>query len=168
QDIMKAALESNDAGSKDRFQQALAAMMKIGGTTQAIPLVQKGLRSKNGGLQKVLVHSIGEMGPEAKGLIPDLAALLTNRANRDKVSTRLVKRGKDPTMNRDAVDEVIHVLKTGDKEAKLAAIKTLGAIGPDTKGAAIIPLNQAATGKGDPEIRSAAADALKKVQKKTP
>jgi HEAT repeat protein len=108
------------------------------------------------------------MGPDAKILVGDLAALLSDPENREQASNTLVKMAKDPMIGIKAVEPVVHVLETDkDKETRLAAIRTLGAMGTDTKGYATADLIKASTGKGDPEIRVAAAEALKKVQKKT-
>jgi HEAT repeat protein len=167
-DIMATALDSTEPGSKERFQQASAAVMKIGNTNDALPMIRKALRSKNSELRRELVQNIGQLGAETTVLLPDLAALLADGANSDLVSTTLAKMAKNPAIGVEAVKPVVKILETGDKEARLAAIKTLGAMGPDTKGYATADLIKASTGKGDPEIRAAAADALKKVQKKAP
>ncbi|HLW68421.1 MAG TPA: HEAT repeat domain-containing protein [Gemmataceae bacterium] len=165
--LMTASLDSTEAGSKERFQQASAAVMKIGSAADAIPMIQKGLRSKNNELRKELLQGIADMGPDAKALVGDLAALLSDAENREQASAALVKMAKDPMIGIEAVKPVVRVLETEkDKDARLAAIHTLGAMGTDTRGYATVVLNQASKGKGDPEIRAAAADALKKVQKK--
>ena len=100
-------------------------------------------------------------------MITDMPALLEALKDEDEDVRRLAvfALGRISPAPKDAVPALIEALKDEDEDVRAGAAYALGKIGPAAKDS-VPALKALSENEIDPEVRKAAADALKKIQGK--
>jgi len=107
------------------------------------------------------INAVGKIGPEAKDAIPALIETIRQTRNHDKkillgCNYALLAMGKE------IVPYMISLLKDDEWEMRRGAAWILGEVGPEAKDA--VPALTEALNDSNPEVRTRAAEALKKVK----
>jgi HEAT repeat protein len=148
--------QETDAGFRSTVVQALT---KIGPEAKtAAPTLGKILREKDPELQRRVLKALGAIGPEAKSAMPEIIRAMANVEIHEATSETVAKIGKD------ALVPLMEALKRADGPVLLGAVKALGEMGPDARGAnaALLPLMKSR----DREIREAAKIAVERVSQR--
>src|SRR5262245_52470277 len=160
-DTIKAIVASglNPDGALELFRQAIQTMAKIGEPAKTVDVLAKGITSSDKQVQKEVLQSIAALGEHSRKLARPLCALLGDQDLVPTVTeTPLKVRGPEVVR---ALSEIVD--EGGSPVAELAAIKILGQMGPEAKGA-YQALFRKTTRSKDKEIIEAAKKALKQTQ----
>lgn len=145
--------------NKDLRRNVIAALEGLGpNAKESIPELKALLRDRDKDIQGSALTALAAMGPEAKDAVKNITLLLEDKDLRGTASETLAKIGKP------AVPELIKALTDAKPEVRLAAVETLGQIGPEAEAA--LPALGIRKGKDLPEIREAAYTAIKKIHNK--
>jgi HEAT repeat protein len=142
-------------------QQAMWAMVRLGGEPEHVRAVAELLADKHQGVRREAALNLGRMGPAAAAAAPQLLTAL---------------RDEDPIVRTAAVRALGHICPQGDGVlAALGAalqdqsamvrrrtLDTLGEIGPPAR--ALLPAVQEALHDSEPEVRQAASGARVKIR----
>ncbi len=107
------------------------------------------------------VNAVGKIGPEAREAIPLLVETIRQTRNHDK-RLLLACNYALLAMGKEIVPGMISLLKDDDWEMRRGAAWILGKVGPEAKDA--VPALTEALHDSNPEVRTRAAEALKKVK----
>lgn len=154
------ALTAPSAAGGDSVRQAVELLDQIGAPDQALPLLRRGLKSRQAAVRKESAAGLGRLGPAAKDAVPDLVKLFDDAGSKDQAIAALVKIGKD------AVPAMVTLLDPAKPaRLQLCAIRVVEQIGPDAK-AAVVPLALLARNFPGREEGMAARAAMLKIQGK--
>jgi HEAT repeat protein len=138
---------------------ALEALAQYGADAKAaVPGLRDILKGKDKTLHPNALDVLSQLGPAAKDAIPELIELLEDPSLRESAATALGKIGKP------AVPALKEALKDNNAKVRAGACMALGEIGPDAK-EALFALSSLQRDR-DANVRDAATDAMRKVQRK--
>jgi len=121
----------------------------------------KMLEEPNPATKYAAVNAVGKMGPEAREAIPLLVETIRQTRNRDK-KLLLACNYALLAMGKEIVPAMITLLKDDVWEMRRGAAWILGKLGPEAKDA--VPALTEALNDSNPEVRTRAAAALKKIK----
>lgn len=147
--------------------EAVVALAKIGSNpTENVPRVARLLNDPVVDVRYAAVFALGTYGPKAKVIAPVLLnRMMTSRDTfeRTVAAWAAVRIAPSLETNKAALPLMVAALELSSPEGRVAAARTLGIIGINSK-AAIIALKKATQDK-DETVREAAASVLKKIDK---
>lgn len=139
-------------------QAVIEALGKLGPTAkEAVPDLAKMLKFKD--LRTEALAALGKLGPDAKAAVPQMILFLKDEKFQDQTVEVLAQIGKE------AVPELIEALRSRETDLRVGACRALEKIGPDAKDA-ITLLSRLAKSDFSSDVRTAASEALKKIQAK--
>ncbi len=160
-ETMTAVIDSDAAqdGALELFRQASVTLTKIADATPAIPVWRKGLKAKNVAVRKEVIQSLGEVGPPARVAAHELCKQLETSELAEAAGKAVLKIGGD-----EVVRELADVVDEGaNTQARLAAIRLLGEMGPLAKKFGFQALSKAARGDRGKDLVDPANEALRLV-----
>jgi hypothetical protein len=150
---------SKAPGALELFRQAAVTLAKVGESTQAVEILAKGIQSRDAALQKESVQALGGLGADARKLGKELCRLLNSADLIPTVSETL-----DKVRGPEVVKALAEIVDEGGTPAtELAALRILGEMGPDARGAYQAVFRKTKRSK-DKEIIEAAKQTLKLIQ----
>ncbi|MEK7270586.1 MAG: HEAT repeat domain-containing protein [Planctomycetota bacterium] len=162
---------------KDRTMRhvATAALARLGTEAkEAIPVLLKAMDDPDPTVRSGAILAIGKVGPETPEAVPKLVAAFRDETAyvRDSAATSLqaMAQGAVPKLPEEAraalIPALVEALKAKHDEIRLAAVMTLGAIGPKADAGAGEEIEKILGTKDNQRLAKAAERALEKIRKK--
>ncbi len=135
--VLKAALADKDFPVRFAAGVALVQVARRDDAARAaaVPVLTEGIRDRTDRVRRTAASYLLQLGPLAKGAVPDLKALLGDTTQEVQLEAALALVGIDPKEGAAAVPVLTHALSTGDGPAQRAA-QALAKLGPVAKAAA--------------------------------
>jgi HEAT repeat protein len=141
--------------------EVLRVLGKIGAeANESLPAVLRALKDEPWSVRAAAASALATMGPEAKRAVPELVKMLDDRYTRAGATAALAR--LDPAALEGKMAIFIKALQGGDWWSRCDAANALGLMGPAARPA--LPALQETLFDLDESVRSAAAEALKRVR----
>lgn len=139
--------------------EALAAIGKA-----SVAGLAKVLADGDNTARQLATAALGDIGPDAKGALLDLAKLIKEKKDasvRGKAALSILRIAANDELSRDALNAVSEVLNDRDSNVRGSLAQSLGVLGPS--GSPLIPALTAATKDDIPSVRIAAACSIVRI-----